>query len=72
MFKYLRSSSYHNFCINENITNQNLQYTVKPRFIAPRFTAKLAYRQEFLVLFSICSNNPVKMPNLHTAIHDGN
>ena len=22
--------------------------TVKPRFIAPRFTAKLAYRQEFL------------------------
>jgi hypothetical protein len=23
-------------------------YTVKPHFIAPRFTAKLAYRQEFL------------------------
>jgi hypothetical protein len=23
-------------------------YTVKPRFIAPRFTAKLTYRQEFL------------------------
>jgi hypothetical protein len=23
-------------------------YTVKPCFIAPRFTAKLAYRQEFL------------------------
>ena len=23
-------------------------YTVKPRFIAPRFTAKLAYHQEFL------------------------
>ena len=23
-------------------------YTVKPRFIVPRFTAKLAYRQEFL------------------------
>jgi hypothetical protein len=26
----------------------NYTYTVKPRFIAPRFTAKLAYRQEFL------------------------
>ena len=25
-----------------------ISYTVKPRFIAPRFTAKLAYRQEFL------------------------
>ena len=26
----------------------NIVSTVKPRFIAPRFTAKLAYRQEFL------------------------
>jgi hypothetical protein len=25
-----------------------ISYTVKPRVIAPRFTAKLAYRQEFL------------------------
>ena len=27
---------------------KDLYTTVKPRFIAPRFTAKLAYRQEFL------------------------
>ena len=29
-------------------TDARCVYTVKPRFIAPRFAAKLSYRQEFL------------------------
>ena len=50
-------------------------YTVKPRFIDPRFTAKLAYRQEFLQSrFPYVVITPLKcqtrIPPSATAIED--